>query len=70
MMGEPGALAGSRRLCLTRTEWERMAEDARRQGEQMASDSCGLRGQGGTQIDPAGGVGQQTSQAMARMSGC
>lgn len=69
-MSEPGRLAGSRRVCLTRAEWEQMATDARRAGEEMASgrDSCALRAEGGTPIDATSM--QQTQQSIARMSGC
>ncbi|WP_444854429.1 hypothetical protein [Sphingosinicella sp.] len=69
-MSEPGRLAGSRRVCLSRADWERMADAARQQAEQMTDgmDSCRLRADGGTTIDVSSA--QQTGQAMARMNGC
>lgn len=69
-MARPGSLAGSRRVCMTRAEWDRAAETARRESEEMVAgrDSCDLRGQGGTPI--VGGPAQQTAAAMERIAGC
>lgn len=71
-MSEPGRLAGSRRVCLTRAQWDEQAERNRRISEEMIAgrDSCQARADGGTQISSGSGVGVQTSEAMARMSGC
>lgn len=70
-MDRPGSLAGSRRVCMTRAEWDRAAEQARRTGEMMIAgqDSCAARAEGGSQI--SGSFSQQNAAAMQRMSsGC
>lgn len=69
-LSEPGRLAGSRRVCMSRANWERMADNARQQGEQMTDgmDSCRLRAEGGSAIDAM--TPGSTGQALARMSGC
>ena len=64
-----GSLAGRRRVCLTREDWDRSAEEHRRRGEDWVrgQDSCNQRAEGGTPITPGPG---STAAAMARMSGC
>jgi hypothetical protein len=66
----PGTLAGSRRVCLTRAEWERSAEEHRRRGEEWVRslDACNQRAEGGTPV--GGGPGEATAAAMARIAGC
>ena len=46
---ETGKLASRRRVCLTRAEWDRAAEEQRRVGQAWvtASDSCADRAEGG-----------------------
>ena len=68
-MERPGSLAGSRRVCMTRAEWERQAEQARRDGEEMIAgrDSCTNRGEGGTAIS-TDTAREQAMSAMARMT--
>jgi hypothetical protein len=71
-MEQPGSLAGSRRVCMTRAEWDRLAENARRTGEMMTAgqDSCAARAEGGSAIN-SGSFSQQNQAAMQRsLSGC
>ena len=44
-----GRLSKGRRVCLTRAEWERVAEEQRKSARAwlQAIDSCGTRGEGG-----------------------
>ena len=46
---ETGKLASRRRVCLTRAEWDRAAEEHRKTGQSWitATDSCAARGEGG-----------------------
>lgn len=48
-MDEPGKLAGRRRVCMTKAEWDRTAEEQRRVGQAWvtATDSCRDRANGG-----------------------
>ena len=48
--GETGWVAARRRVCLTRAEWERVAEEQRKSSRHLLDglDSCGNRGDGGT----------------------
>lgn len=70
MMDRPGSLAGSRRVCLTRAEWELAATEQQRVGAQILrnQDSCSARAEGGTEI--GGGPGQQMQASMQRTMGC
>jgi hypothetical protein len=70
MMDRPGSLAGSRRVCLTRAEWELAATEQQRVGQQILRnlDSCSARSEGGTMV--GGGPGQATQAEMQRMMGC
>lgn len=44
-----GKIAARRRICMTRAEWDRTAEEQRKVGQAwvQAVDSCGNRGNGG-----------------------
>ncbi len=44
-----GKIAARRRVCMTKAEWDRTAEEQRRVGQSFVSaiDSCGNRGNGG-----------------------
>jgi hypothetical protein len=44
-----GKIAARRRVCMTRAEWDRAAEEQRKVGQTFVStlDSCGNRGNGG-----------------------
>lgn len=70
MMDRPGSLAGSRRVCLTRAEWELAATEQQRVGQQIIrnSDGCAMRAEGGTPV--AGGPGESMQAAMQRTMGC
>ena len=48
-MDVTGKLAARRRVCMTRAEWERNAEEGRKAGQRFidASDACRGRGEGG-----------------------
>ena len=48
-MEETGKLAARRRVCLTKAEWDRAAEEHRRVGRHILDtlDSCANRGEGG-----------------------
>lgn len=69
-VANPGSLAGRRRVCLTREEWDRSAEEHRRRGEEWirAQDSCSLRAEGGT--PPPTTPGQTSAAIIARSTGC
>ena len=69
MMDRPGSLAGSRRVCLTRAEWELAATEQQRVGQQIIrnSDSCAMRAEGGTPT--TGGPGDMQA-SMQRTMGC
>ena len=69
MMDRPGSLAGSRRVCLTRAEWELAATEQQRVGRQILSnsDACAMRSEGGTPT--TGGPGDMQAQ-MQRTMGC
>ena len=49
-MEETGKLAARRRVCLTKMEWDRVAEEQRRVGQAWitATDSCRDRANGGS----------------------
>ena len=49
---ETGKLAARRRVCLTRAEWNRVAEEQRKSSETAfrAVESCGARAEGGGTI--------------------
>ena len=72
MMDRPGSLAGSRRVCLTRAEWELAATEQQRVGQQIIRnlDSCGSRAEGGTQTGSGSGPGATIQADMQRMNGC
>ena len=65
-MDETGKLAARRRVCMTKAEWDRTAEEQRRSGQQIISsmDSCGARADGGSaaiSINQGGGANTFTS---------
>lgn len=70
MMDRPGSLAGSRRVCLTRAEWELAATEQQRVGQQIVrnQDGCAMRAEGGTPI--GGGPGESMQASMQRTMGC
>jgi hypothetical protein len=69
MMDRPGSLAGSRRVCLTRAEWELAATEQQRVGQQIVrnSDGCAMRAEGGT---PVGNGPGDMQASMQRTMGC
>ena len=68
----PGSSTGHRRVCMTNAEWERQAEETRSQAAAMmsGSDSCALRSEGGSSIQPGATAGQQMGAMIARSNGC
>lgn len=65
---ETGKLAARRRVCMTRAEWERTAEEQRKNGQMMvnAADSCARRADGGGSI----GISAGQSSSATNFSNC
>ncbi len=68
-MDESGRLAARRRVCMTKAEWDRTAEEQRKSGQRMvdAMDSCSARAEGGS---IAIGVQQGGGGTTFRSGGC
>ena len=68
-MDESGRLAARRRVCMTKAEWDRTAEEQRKSGQMMvdAVDSCSARAEGGS---IAMGVQQGGGSTTFRSGGC